>query len=175
LNETAAALIDLCAIIAFTGAFVSFAFMAVGGIQRYSRAGAGGTSTVSRFPLRVGVFLCFVAATFALSQILVTHERNRLLGLLIASTNPQLLINGERTSAQELMLAALRGVRPTSGHHSHPTKRISVEVRSSAGVIQLELGRDSTRPNEYWVLVPAYWVTSTLDVGRVESETLSSY
>jgi hypothetical protein len=63
------------------------------------------------------------------------------------------------------IVSALQQTSSVLGHHSHPTKKIRVDINSEKGNITLELGRDSQIPEEYWVFYPKYRLTSNYEIG----------
>lgn len=79
----------------------------------------------------------------------------------------QVLINGTSAPNPNDVLLALKKLRWLPAHHSHPTKRINVEIRQDSRHIVLSLARDSGNPREYWVFYPKYYITSHNEVGRI--------
>ena len=75
----------------------------------------------------------------------------------------------------EKIVSALRQTSSVLGHHSHPTKRIRVDINSEKGNITLELGRDSQISEEYWVFYPKYSLTSTNEIGRITTPVFDQY
>jgi hypothetical protein len=61
------------------------------------------------------------------------------------------------------------------GHHSHPTKKIHIEVERNGQVMNFNLGRDSQNPQEYWVFFPKYRVSSMYEIGRITTSALDGY
>jgi hypothetical protein len=66
-------------------------------------------------------------------------------------------------------------MEPFQAHHSHPTKRISVEVCAKSPRLLLSLGRDSDDTQEYWVFWPKYCVTTYNEIGRIRTPLFDSY
>jgi len=173
MNETWALLIDRGAAVSFAGAAVALLFVAFSGFRRWSPRETKNGKPVP-FPLHVGIFVVFVVLTLTLSQILVIHGRNAVLATL-ASASPGIRVNADTLANPQALLDALREIQGTAAHHSHATHRITVEIQSAAGSAQLELGRDSSRSDEYWVFLPKYWATSTRELGRIHTAALSAY
>lgn len=92
-----------------------------------------------------------------------------------ARDNCQISINGKAVQNSEEILAALGTLHSDPGHHSHPTKRISVVVSDKSNRIVLTLARDSDDPREYWVFVPKYWITSTKEIWRIKTSAFDAY
>lgn len=56
--------------------------------------------------------------------------------------------------AGSIIVSAWKELAPYWAHHSHPTKRIRVDIRTDVRDLRLELGRDSENLQEYWVFYP---------------------
>jgi len=134
-----------------------------------------GTPRFDRFPRSAMVFFALVAATILLDGLVVAHARSVVARALSAATTPRVLVNGQEPNDQAAVLAAVRSLESGLGHHSHPLDPIHIEIISSAGSVALEMGRDSERPDEYWVFMPRYWATKTLEIGRLTSTVFSRY
>jgi hypothetical protein len=115
-----------------------------------------------------------------------------LVGLLVAATSTsisqfqiqQLLesvphgasvsIDGHPVQNSDQILNMLRGLRDLPAHHSHPTKRIRIDINGSKHLI-LELGRDSDNPQEYWVFYPRHLITRSNEIGRIITPLFDAY
>ena len=87
----------------------------------------------------------------------------------------QVSINGASIPEANDVLLTLKNLRWLPAHHSHPTKRIHVEIRKDAHHLVLSLARDSGNPREYWVFYPKYYITSHNEVGRVVTPLFDQY
>ena len=71
------------------------------------------------------------------------------------SKGARVTLNGEPISNSAPVLVALARVEHVGSHHSHPTDPIRVEVAAEKARLSLVLARDSEKPTEYWVFLPA--------------------
>jgi hypothetical protein len=83
-------------------------------------------------------------------------------------------INGQQVQNGDAVLTVLRGLRDLPAHHSHPVKKITVEV-SNHGHLLLWLGRDSDNPREYWVYYPKHLITRNNEIGRIITPLFDAY
>jgi hypothetical protein len=88
---------------------------------------------------------------------------------------PRTVVNGSVLPNPEPVLAALKRIAPQMAHHSHTERTINVEVQSGGNTLKLRLGRDSDRPQEYWVFYSGYPVTEKNEIGRITTEALDAY
>jgi hypothetical protein len=91
------------------------------------------------------------------------------------SNNYSILVEDQPVSDREQFLAALRTLSTLSAHHSHPTRRIHVRILDEQQELALELGRDSGRPQEYWVYRPDSRITNLNDIGRIVTPVFDKY
>lgn len=92
-----------------------------------------------------------------------------------ASESTTVLVNGKMSGGQKEIIQALSGINSAWAHHSHPTKRIIVEIRNGTNNFVLQLGRDSDRPQEYWVFLPLYSITDKNEIGRITTSLFDKY
>ena len=83
--------------------------------------------------------------------------------------NQQTVPNGDK------IISVLKTAARQEGHHSHPTKRISLVIQSEKGKLELELRRDSEIPQEYWVYYYKYGVGDHPDVGKITTPLFDEY
>ncbi len=64
------------------------------------------------------------------------------------------------------LLKHLITIRDVQAHHSHPVDTNKVELSTSQFTVNLSLGKDSEKSNEYWI----YWIknSSYYLIGRVQ-------
>lgn len=86
-------------------------------------------------------------------------------------------INGAIAKEKNEVLAMLHSMdnRAFQAHHSHPTKHIKVTIESHGKILELQLGRDSQLPQEYWVFYPKYGHTRVNEIARVTTSILDGY
>jgi hypothetical protein len=82
-----------------------------------------------------------------------------------AGDNCQISINANPAQNSKEILAVLRTLHTSLGHHSHPTHAINVQVSYGSERMMLRLSRDSDDPEEYWVFFPKYRITFTGEIG----------
>lgn len=131
----------------------------------------------ANFPIRSAAFfvipivMCFVLSYIVIS-IVRSHVKSELNSL---SGDYEVLINGVEVKNPKRVIEELITFQPTLGHHSHPTLVLNVKIISGNGTLKLKLGRDSSLPQEYWVFYPRYLVTSTSEIGRVNTSIFDNY
>ena len=111
--------------------------------------------------------VCFLSESAARDQ--VRHRVNSL------SPGYTVSVNGIIIQNSEDVLYALGDLHWRWAHHSHPTKKISVVISDESGRIALTLSRDSEYPQEYWVFLPNYWITSRDEIGRIKTSAFDNY
>lgn len=84
-------------------------------------------------------------------------------------------VNNHPARDPDKVISDVKSLAPQLGHHSHPTKRIRVEIRSEQGSLTLELDRDSGFPQQYWVFYPKYGITSNNEIGRITTPVFDEY
>jgi len=90
-------------------------------------------------------------------------------------SNYQLRVNGNTVQNPEQTLATLKTLHWIFPHHSHPTRRIDVEVSDQSQHLLLWVCRDADDPREYWVFYPKYLVTAHNEVGRLVTPIFDGY
>ncbi len=129
------------------------------------------------FPTKSVSFFVVSALTASAAAILMTTYAGHAVVSSIRSLsgNYVVYVDGRQIRDSDKLISALKEIAPYPAHHSHPTKRIRVEVRAEATDLTLELGRDSDRPQEYWVFYPQFGVTSSNEIGRITTSALDEY
>lgn len=79
------------------------------------------------------------------------------------------------TTFQNQLLVELKNIRNISTNHSGPQERIKIEVIADGTSTKLELGRDSNKPDLYWVFVTNYEITTNNDIGLIKTNLLRLY
>jgi hypothetical protein len=112
---------------------------------------------------------------FLLLAIVAAHARGNVADALLPEARPRLTVNAGEPADQAAFVAALRSMSSSFGHHSHPVGNIYLQIQTSSGSVELNLRRDSERPDEYWVFMPAYWSTADAEIGRITSPIFANY
>jgi hypothetical protein len=129
------------------------------------------------FPTKsVSFFVISVLTTGLLANSLNTYARRDALNFLqTLSGNYRVYVNQQQVRDSDKMISSLKKIAPYWAHHSHPTKRIRVDIYSDARNVTLELGRDSDNPQEYWVFSLDHSVTSENEIGRITTAAFDGY
>jgi hypothetical protein len=154
--------LDIVAGVGFVGAIIALPFSFY-----YFRRAPIPSALLFGIPLAI----CFVAADT--SEIIARDEVLSALNSLADS--PNVTINGRPVANSREVLLALKALDQLPAHHSHPTKRINVEITDHAQRIRIVLARDSTNPREYWVFYPKYYVTKSNEIGRIKTPLFDEY
>lgn len=131
----------------------------------------------SGFPTKSVNFFVFsvVIAMVAASIVTNSARRDALHFINSLSGNYTVYVNQQQVRDSNRMISALKGIAPYWAHHSHPITRIRVDIRSDARDLTLELGRDSSNPQEYWVFSPEHGITSDTEIGRITTAAFDEY
>jgi len=87
----------------------------------------------------------------------------------------QLRVNGKPAQNPDRTLAILETLHWIFPHHSHPTRRIDIEISDQSQHLLLWVCRDSGDPQEYWVFYPKYLITAHNEVGRIVTPIFDAY
>jgi hypothetical protein len=112
----------------------------------------------------------------SLANLMGNRARDEALRFIEAlPSSHAVMINGQVMPEDTKLLAALKSTGRVIAHHSHPTNMIHVTVEGNGRDMRINLGRDSSDPQEYWVFFPDYRVTSMNEIGRIRTTALDSY
>jgi len=127
------------------------------------------------FPIKsVSVFLISAGILLVAATIVTNHSRREALNFLHnLPERYQVYVNQQQVADSEKIISSLKEIAPYWAHHSHPTKRIRVEVHSDIRTLTLELGRDSDDPQEYWVFYPEIALNN--EIGRITTSAFDAY
>ena len=132
--------------------------------------------TAPNFPIRsVGFFLVPIFVAMIISQFTTTTDKNNIATFFQQLPEEhQVYVNKTPARNAEQVISMLRTVKPYWAHHSHPTKRINIDIVSPENKLSLELRRDSDVPQEYWVF---YTGESGLEseIGRVTTSLFDEF
>ncbi len=86
--------------------------------------------------------------------------------LQAVTVNAQIYIDGKAVNNPAEILTAIRKFTPYVAHRSHDEGRFELHILNSDQHLTLQLGRDSRRPNEYWVFYPSMG-RNGIEIGRI--------
>ena len=118
------------------------------------------------------LFFVFIVVT---SSIIKANSLNMIHDFLNNKETMVVKINGDFIENTKDIIVMLKTIEPLPAHHSHDTVQIRIEVISNSKSLGLEFGRDSQRPQEYWVFYPKYRCTSKNEIARVKTDLLNEY
>lgn len=129
------------------------------------------------FPAKsIMFFLISAGIAMVTASIMTTYARRDALNFLQSlPENYTVYVNQQQVHDPDKIISSLKEITPYSPHHSHPTTRIRVDVRSNVRELSLELGRDSDNPQEYWVFYSTHSVTSDNEIGRITTSAFDGY
>ena len=129
------------------------------------------------FPTKsVTIFVLSILIAIVAATIVTTAVRNEALNFLESTSgNYRVYVDGQEPANPDKIISALKQLGPKDAHHSHPTKRILVEIQNDHGALTLELGRDSDNPQEYWVFSTKGAVPPSREIGRITTAEFDGY
>ncbi len=111
-----------------------------------------------------------------LSTVVSAFAQRDALAFLTALTGPHIVtVDGRPIMNEGTIVADLKAVHYALGHHSHPTKTLRVSVDEGGKTLELNLGRDSQEPQEYWVYVTNSRFRAGSEIGRIVTSALDGY
>jgi hypothetical protein len=117
------------------------------------------------------IILCMLIST-----VVSAIAQRDALTFLASLTGPHsLTVDGRAMVEEGTIVSDLKAVHYTIGHHSHPTKMLRISIQSEGKALELNLGRDSGRPQEYWVYVASDRFRAGNDIGRIVTSALDGY
>jgi hypothetical protein len=144
----------------------------VGQISAYRSRKPGSPRPISgKFIAGMLVFAGVIGGEFAIGGFLKSAALDEVKPKLTANIDA-VTINGARFDETNELLAALRSMQDTMGHHSHPTRGYRLFLTTSRGPLELQLCRDSQDPHEYWVFYSGFYSTKMNDIGHVFTNAL---
>lgn len=150
----------------------------VADILRFIRARPINRLGVSQFHFSrtMGLFVISCLIVIIISTSVSIYVRNDVLKFVNGlSGNYTVYVNQQQIHEPDKMISALKEVAPYWGHHSHPTKRIHVLIRSDVRDLRLDLARDSANPQEYWVFYLDQDLISENEIGRITTSVFNEY
>ncbi len=175
MDDSIVHLLDQVMYFVFVIPFVVFPFMAFN-LVRYQSSTRRGSAVSRRFPvISIGLFAVPILLVFAVVNVISAAARSEVRTILDGAEDAEVSINGVVVADPAPVLNALRSMTWMSAHHSFPTTRVHVVVRSTKGKLAVDLGRDSHQPQEYWVFYPGYGATTTNEIDRIVSSAFDAY
>ena len=171
-------LLNVLCYIGLVTSVIAMAFVLVNWLSYMkTRVGSDLRSVQPGFPTKsVGFFLISALITAVLASSLGSYARRDALNFLQnLSGGYQVYVNEQEARDPDKMISSLKQVAPYWAHHSHPTKRIRVDIRTAARDLTLELGRDSDNPQEYWVFYVDDGIASQNEIGRITTPAFDAY
>jgi hypothetical protein len=137
----------------------------------------GRAHALAGFPSKsIGFFAVPILTAFTVASVMTSCARDDVLNFLRgASPGYTVYINGQPAAEPEKIMSILKGISSARPHHSHPTTRIRVDLKGHQRSVQLEVARDSSNPQEYWVFYPQIAVTSNNEIGRITTSVFDGY
>jgi hypothetical protein len=120
------------------------------------------------------IFAGIIGGEFLIGAYLKSVALNEIHPQLSADIG-SLTVNGTQFGKADDLIAALRNIRDTTAHHSHPTTEYRVLLNTSQGALALHVCRDSQDPHEYWVFYPNFHSTASNAVGHIFTEALDNF
>jgi hypothetical protein len=119
----------------------------------------------------IPIFIAMIAGT-----IITTYARYDALKFVQSlSGNYTVYVNEQQAPDPDKIISALKELAPYWAHHSHPTKRIRVDIHTDVRDLRLELGRDSQNLQEYWVFYPELDASGQNEIGRITTAAFDEY
>lgn len=163
---------------AFAAAIIALPFLLVNWV-RYMKAQPVNRLVVIRsgFPTKsVSFFVIPILIAGVAGSIITTYARHDALKFIQSlSGNYTVYVNEQQVPDTDKIVSALKELAPYWAHHSHPTKRIRVDIRTDVRDLRLELGRDSENLQEYWVFYPELDASGQNEIGRITTAAFDEY
>lgn len=123
-----------------------------------------------------GLFIIPILLIFVLSWMMTSTLRKEVKNFLgKTSSNTVVRIDGQQVVKPDIIVGELKKTAKLSAHHSHATKRFTIEIANQAETLTLQLGRDSSNPQEYWVFYPSFGHTSKNEIGKIQTTLFDKY
>jgi hypothetical protein len=129
-------------------------------------------------PLKsIACFVISFVSIFVIGGIKSSSLRNTVKAFLNdVSAEVKVKVNREWFNNPKEIVEVLKKVQPLPAHHSHSTTPIHIEVINDTRSLSIELGRDSQRPQEYWVFYPALFsFTTKIEIGGIVTDLFDGY
>jgi hypothetical protein len=160
--------------------FIALPFLFVNW-ARYMKAQAENKSrrvpVPAKVPLKSVLFFAVpIIVAITIAEFVAARSRMEALTFLSnVSGNYRVYVNAQAAKNPGAIIAALKTTGSRMAHHSSPTRMIRVDIQSDRGDLSLQLGRDSSYAQEYWVFYPKYRITSNNEIGKVVTAAFDEY
>jgi len=123
------------------------------------------------------LFLGSIAIVILFCDLTKLSAREKIKGFLdgVFAEDLRISVNEQLVENPTKVIAELKKIAPLTPHHSHATEKIRIQIMSHNKTLRIELGRDSSSAQEYWVFYPEYRYTSKNDVGRIITDIFDDY
>jgi hypothetical protein len=114
-------------------------------------------------------FVCF-GALIAINlgfNLFTSHVAAQDVATFLSTPIESVEVDGCATAHNDALIEAMRNMCNIAAHHSSPTQRYELLLKSANGNLNLELARDSTRKDEYWAYYREHNVTNVIEIGKV--------
>lgn len=126
------------------------------------------------WPIGLVVFMSFMMLILSFFfKYEVRKEVRNLLGKLSLKT--KVMIDGKMSNKPQSIIEKLKKVTPLLAHRSHDINRINIVIEDGDKKININMGRDSENPDEYWIYYPKYKYSTKQEVGRIRTSLFDDY
>jgi len=127
--------------------------------------------------LKIAIWvLSAIAVDLFVSDLTTLTARDKVKSYLNElSSDVKVSVNGQLVENPNEVITELRKVAPLTAHGSHDTIRVPIEITDHNETLLIELGRDSTNVQEYWVFYPKHRYTSKNEIGRIITDIFDDY
>lgn len=120
--------------------------------------------------------LISVAIVFVITQVVKSIVRSYVFAFLVSLPfQYKVYVNGKLTHRPEKIVSILKAMTSFRAQHSYPTKPIFIKVQANHKSLELELRRDSSIHQEYWVFFPGNKITSIDQIGQINTSVFDNY
>ena len=165
-------IIQFCA---FAAVLIALPFLIVNWAIHMKQQPVNSLAARSGFPIKSVAFFVIPCVTgIVVASFTSSYARREALSFLGSlSGNYAVYVNDREAPDPDKLISALKTMKPYWAHHSHPTKRIRVLIKSDEKHLTLELGRDSDNRQEYWIFGEG--LTSNNEIGRITTPAFDEY
>jgi hypothetical protein len=171
--------LNVAVYLCFAISLISFPYIAFVVVRDVRRAPAiqNPATRIVNMPVKsVMLFFGGIGIGMSLTNWMGNRARDEALRFIEAlPSSHSVVVNGRVVPEDTGLLEALKSTGRVMAHHSHPTNMIHVSVEGNGRQMRLNLGRDSSDAQEYWVFFPEYRVTSMNEIGRIRTNALDGY
>jgi hypothetical protein len=153
-------------------AMIGWVLAVVGQISAICSRKPGSRRPISgKFIAGMLIFAGIIGGEFAIDGLIKSAALEEIRPKLTSNIEA-VTVNGTLFDRSNGLIADLRAMHDSFGHHSHPTSGYQLILKTSRGPLLLQLCRDSQNPHEYWVFYLEFYSTKSNEVGRVFTDAL---